>query len=190
MKVSSVREAIVGIVGWVQKPMKVLAGKRDQLGLETIVTQSTAATTPDLTAPTEEAPELGHVVAAGVNISEGLHWLEDGVHVIRSSEFDLMGQGDDLDEAVDSFVGQALDLLWYFNEEIERGEATDHEIRLAGVLGGRLAQAYRHVSEERAGEEKQREPFITLSFGRRHKRQRLNAWLSHPTGNYSQHSNG
>jgi hypothetical protein len=189
MKVSVVREAIVGIVAWVQKPMKVLAGRRERLGPETIVTQSTAATTRDIGAPTEEAPEHGRVVAAGVTVSDGVHWLEDGVHVIRSSEFDLMGQGDDLDDAVTDFIGQALDLLWYLNGEIERDEATDHEIRLAGVLGARLAQAYRQVSEEREAREKQREPFRALSFGRRHKRQRLNAWLSHPTGNYSHQSN-
>jgi hypothetical protein len=185
MNVGSVRAAIVGIVGWVQKPMKVLARGRERLGLETIVTQSTAATTHDVGAPTEEAPEHGRVVAAGVTVSEGMHWLEDGVHVIRSSEFDLMGQGDDLDEAVGDFIGRALDLLWYLNGEIERGEATDYEIRLAGVLGARLAQAYGQVSEDREARGKQREPFIALSFGRRHKRQRLNAWLSHPTDNYS-----
>jgi hypothetical protein len=189
MNVGSVRKAIVGIVAWVQKPMKVLPKRRERLGPETIVTQSTAATTHDIGIPTEDAPEPGRVVAAGATVSEGLHWLEDGSHVIRSSEFDLMGQGDDLDEAVDDFIGQALDLLWYLNGEIERNEASDYEVRLAGVLGGRLAQAYRRVNEDREAEEKQREPFIALSFGRRHKRQRLNAWLSHRTGNYSQHSN-
>jgi len=168
--------------------MKVLAGRRKRLGLETIVTQSTAATTRDIGAPTEEAPDLGRVVAAGVTLSEGMHWLEDDAHVIRSSEFELIGEGDDLDEAVRSFIGHALDLLAYLTEEIERGEATDQEVRVAGVLGARLAQAYRQVSEDREAQDKQREPFIALSFGRRHKRQRLNAWLSHPTGNYSHQS--
>jgi hypothetical protein len=67
-----------------------------------------------------------------------MHWLEDDAHVIRSSEFELIGEGDDLDEAVRNFVGHALDLLAYLNEEIERGEATDHEVRVAGVLGARL----------------------------------------------------
>jgi hypothetical protein len=153
-----------------------------------IVTQSTAATAREVDAPTEEAPDLGCVVAAGVTLSEGMHWLEDGAHVIRSSEFELIGEGDDLDEAVRSFIGHALDLLAYLTEEIERGEATDHEIRVAGVLGSRLAQAYRKVSEDREAQEKQREPFIALSFGRRHKRQRLNEWLSHPIGNYSHQS--
>ena len=192
MNVSFVREAIVkarlGIVAWVQRPMKVLAGRRKRLGPETIVTQSTAATTRDIGAPTEEAPDLGRVVAAGVTLSEGMHWLEDDAHVIRSSEFELIGEGDDLDEAVRSFIGHALDLLAYLTEEIERGEATDQEVRVAGVLGARLAQAYRQVSEDREAQDKQREPFIALSFGRRHKRQRLNAWLSHPTGNYSHQS--
>jgi hypothetical protein len=190
MNVSPVRKAIVGIVARVQKPMKVLPRRRERQGPETIVMQSTAATTHDIGIPTEDAPELGRVVAAGAIVSEGMHWLEDGVHVIRSSEFDLMGQGDDLDEAVDDFVGEALDLLWYLNGEIERNEASDYEVRIAGVLGARLAQAYRQVSEDRETQEKQREPFIALSFGRRHKRQRLNAWLSHLTGNYSQQSNG
>jgi hypothetical protein len=103
MKVNSVREAIAGLAVWVQKPMRVVAGRRARPGPETIVTQSTAAMRRDIGAPTEEAPELGRVVAAGVTVSEGLHWVEDGVHIIRSSEFDLMGQGDDLDEAVADF---------------------------------------------------------------------------------------
>ena len=130
------------------------------------------------------------MVAAGITLSEGMHWLEGGAHVIRSSEFELIGEGDDLGEAVRNFVGHALDLLAYLNDEIERGEATDHEVRVAGVLGARLGQAYRQVSEDREAEGKQRERFIKLSFARRHKRQRLNAWLSHPTGNYSHPSDG
>ena len=133
---------------------------------------------------------MGRVVAAGITLSEGMHWLEDGAHVIRSSEFELIGEGDDLDEAVRNFVGHALDLLTYLNEEIERGEATDHEVRVAGVLGARLGQAYRQVSEDREAEGKQRERFIKLSFTWRHKRQRLNVWLSHPPGNYSHPSDG
>jgi len=192
MNLSFVREAIVkaqlGIVAWVQRPMKVLAGGGNRREPETIVTQSTAAKTRDIGAPTEEAPDFGRVVAAGVTLSEGMHWLEEGAHVIRSSEFELIGEGDDLDEAVRSFIGHALDLLAFLTEEIERGEATNHEVRVAGVLGARLAQAYRQVSEDREAQENQRGPFIALSFGRRHKRQRLNAWLSHPTGNYSHRS--
>jgi hypothetical protein len=77
-------------------------------------------------------------VVAGVTVSEGLHWLEDGVHVIRSSEYDLMGQGDDLHEAVRDFVGQAFDLFAYLTAEIEQRDATDHELRMAAVLGSRL----------------------------------------------------
>lgn len=75
---------------------------------------------------------------AGVTASEGLHWLEDGVHVIRSSEFDLMGQGDELHVAVRDLVGQAFDLFAYLTAEIEQGDATDHELRMAAVLGSRL----------------------------------------------------
>jgi hypothetical protein len=192
MKFRLTRQAIakhpLGIVGWVRSSIAVLAERRAQAASEKIVTQSTAATTREVGVPTEEAPDPGRVVAAGVTLSEGMHWLEDGAHVIRSSEFELIGEGDDLDEAVRSFIGHALDLLAYLTEEIERGEATDHEVRVAGVLGARLAQAYRQVSEDREAQEKQREPFIALSFRRRHKRQRLNAWLSHPTGNYSHQS--
>jgi hypothetical protein len=189
MNVSSVREAIgrssLGIVVFVRKSIAALTERRGRPGPQTIVTQSPAATTHEIGVPTEEAPDLGRVIAAGVTLSDGMHWLEDDAHVIRSSEFELIGEGDDLDEAVRNFVGHALDLLAYLNEEIERGEATDHEVRVAGVLGARLGQAYRQVSEDREAEGKQRERFIKLSFGRRHKRQRLNAWRSHPTGNYS-----
>lgn len=152
--------------------------------------QSPLATKHDVGLPTEEAPELGRVVAAGITLSEGTHWLEDGAHVIRSSEFELMGEGEDLDDAVRDFIGHALDLVSYLTAEIERGEATDHEIRVAGVLGARLAQAYQQVTADREEQDKRREPLIALSLGRRHKRQRLNAWLSHHTGNYSQQSRG
>jgi hypothetical protein len=186
----TIRKSTLGIVGLVHKSIAVVAERRRRPRPQMIVTQSTATTTQSVGTPTEEAPDVGRVVAAGVTLSEGMHWLEDGAHVIRSTEFELIGEGDDLDEAVRNFVGHALDLLAFLNDEIERGEATEHEVRVAGVLGARLGQAYRQVSEDREATAKQRERSTRLSFARRHKRQRLNAWHSHPTGNYSHPSDG
>ena len=150
--------------------------------------QSSVATTQASALPTEDVPEYGRVTTAGIVLSEAAHWIEEGAHVIRSSEFELIGEGDDLEEAVRDFVGHALDLVDYLKTEIERGEATEREVRVAGLLGARLGQAYRQVAAEQEELERQRDRFIAISWRRRHKRQRLNAWLSRRSSAYSQTS--
>lgn len=64
-------------------------------------------------APTEATPDLGRITAFGVVVSEAQHWVEDGIHVLRSTEFDLVAGDADFQRAVDLFGEKTQDLFWY-----------------------------------------------------------------------------
>ena len=64
---------------------------------------------------TEENAERGTI---GVQVGDHLvaisgveHWVDDGLHVFRSVEFDCMAEGEDLSKAVVAFVENAEDLF-------------------------------------------------------------------------------
>jgi hypothetical protein len=140
---------------------------------------------------TEEAPEHGCLGIFDVILSSANRWMENGVHVIRSTEFELVGEGESLQDAVQDFVGHAIDYQSYLATLIEREEATEHEIRVAGQLGPRLARAYeataRHLNDGLAEAIDRRRrfetPLFTLHWGRRRSRQPAHVW--HPSPNTS-----
>jgi hypothetical protein len=93
--------------------------------------------------PSESHPEVGSVALHGVAVSAAVYFLgEDGEHVVRSTEFDLYGDGDDLQEALAQFVGVASDYLGYIAEEAGAGDATEYELRQGVLLGRRLSDGY------------------------------------------------
>src|SRR4051812_31902391 len=56
---------------------------------------------------TPDSPEGGRVHIFEVTLSEGELWIDEDAYFIRSTEFELSGQGDTLDEAVEDFIGHA-----------------------------------------------------------------------------------
>lgn len=91
-------------------------------------------------APTEENPERGEIRHRlyGIQLCAVEHWLEDGLHVIRAADFDLMAVDEDHAQAVHKFVEEAYSLEAALRDLIERKEATlpeaDLYIRLAGPI--------------------------------------------------------
>jgi hypothetical protein len=93
--------------------------------------------------PSESHPELGSVALYGVAVSAAVYFLgEDGEHVVRSTEFDLHGDGDDLQKALAQFDGVASDYPGYIAEDAAAGDATEYELRQGVLLGRRLSDAY------------------------------------------------
>lgn len=95
---------------------------------------SATAHEPAPAVPTEAAPEFGDVSVGGVVISSVDHWVADGLHVFRSLEFDLVAEHEDELRAVELFIDNAADLVFYLTDLIRERQATENEIETASLL--------------------------------------------------------
>jgi hypothetical protein len=95
-----------------------------------------------------EAPDTGQVCAHGVRLSSAVHWVEDGEHIIRSTEFDLIASGPTLDDAVNAFVDNAEDHVRFIGDLVRQERATEHEVEVASTLMQRFLTAYEHMEDE------------------------------------------
>jgi hypothetical protein len=97
-------------------------------------------------APTAEVPELGVIaIAVGgsvVPISQVEHWVEDGLHVFRSTEFDCMATDEDLCKTVEAFIETAEDLYRFYDDLVDAERATPDEVRTLAVLSRRFYDVY------------------------------------------------
>jgi hypothetical protein len=91
--------------------------------------------------PTEAEPLFGEVQAFGVGLSLAERWVEDGVHIFRSLEFDVVAGDEDFDLAVDHFV-RKLENLWTYLSEAEELSENENETFL------RLAPRFHNVFKE------------------------------------------
>ena len=107
------------------------------------------------TATSETNAEAGCVVAENVPISQAEAWLEDGVYIVRSTEFDLLAEDEDFSEALSLFINRAADYAVILSELISSHEATEDEERLAGILSRRLIAAFM-AAEERSRRKQRR----------------------------------
>lgn len=112
--------------------------------------------------PTEGTPETGDISVSGVVISSVDHWVEDGLHVFRSREFDLLVEDEDEFQAVAVFIESATDLVFHLTDLIREKQATEHEVELASLLVPRFMNIWQ--DNERALHEAQRR---ILNFPRR-----------------------
>ena len=122
---------------------------------------------------TEGAPDPGCAVSFGILVSEGEHWVEEGVHVIRSTEFDVIAGDPDFDRALDQFVDKHED-LWGYLSGLE--ELTDNENETFLKLAPRFLAIHRELERR---EEERRKRRISVSFGafrRRHRGNTLHGW--------------
>jgi hypothetical protein len=96
------------------------------------------------TAISEETAEHGCVLASashgGVRhlLSHADAWREGGVYVIRSSEFDVIAEHENFDQALDMFVTWLIDRAGQFAELVGGGEATEDERQTFAVLSARV----------------------------------------------------
>ncbi|HWD86136.1 MAG TPA: hypothetical protein VG321_10320 [Solirubrobacteraceae bacterium] len=109
----------------------------------------TARRDTDLKALTEATAEQGCVTTAGgVVVAKAERWFEDGVHVIRSTEFDLIAEDEDAEKVIEVFVDNAVDLAIALNELQADGKITEDESRVLNLLSQRFFEAAR--ASERA----------------------------------------
>jgi hypothetical protein len=104
--------------------------------------------------PTEDAPEVGVIrIAVGdqaVELSTVEHWVEDGLHVFRSTEFDCIAEGKDLASAVVTFIESAEDLFRLLDDLLDAGRATDDETRTLVKLSRRFFEVSEAMEQEEA----------------------------------------
>jgi hypothetical protein len=116
------------------------------------------------TAPHVDAPEYGVVCLHGVPIAKAAHWIEDGDHVLRGLEFDLIVGAPSLEEAVVKFLESAEDFADHLSELGEE-RVTHDEVETVLALYHRFTDAYK------AGESYYRRHILRLAvqriFGRR-----------------------
>lgn len=94
--------------------------------------------------PTEENPELGAVRFEEVPITEAEHWVEDGLHVFRSTEFDVTAAAPDEWEAARKLLRNVEDYGQHL-VAIGADELTVEEARVALTILERFLQGYRNA---------------------------------------------
>lgn len=128
--------------------------------------------------PTKESPEHGAICLKGVVLSEVAYWVEDGDHVFRSTEFDLIAGDPDRDAAIGKFVDYARDLVGLYTD-LDIEEVTPAELEIAMTLVSRLNAAYQQVTDELEAERRRLVVFPRL----RNREHRTTGWYrrSRPT---------
>jgi len=133
---------------------------------------------PEQEQPTQEHPWEGQVEDHDVVLSTGFRYIDpDGTHVIRSDEFDLMGLGPSLQEAVDDFEQNLYEYVFHLAMLVEEQQATDRELGVANLLTQRLMQVVINHHRERTAEQ----PFWKLLLAsRRQPERRTREWAEKP----------
>lgn len=117
---------------------------------------------------TEESPEYGFVTALDIVISAAEHWIEDGVHVLRSTEFDVTAGDPDFRTAIEVF-GQKTEDLWAYLGELDGLTENENETFLV------LAPRFREVLQElERREQVRRRKIVSVTLRRR--RDHLRDW--------------
>lgn len=88
--------------------------------------------------PVSESPEEGVLTFYGVEVFPALYWVEDGDHVFRSTEFDLLAADRDQYVAIQKFIEMAEDLAGYYSDLTKAGRATEAEADIALEILSRI----------------------------------------------------
>lgn len=109
---------------------------------------------------TEASPEHGRIVAFDTIVSFAEHWEEDGIHILRSLDFDVTSGDADFQKAVDQFVEKAED-LWSYLSGLET--ISDNENEMFLKMAPRFLEIYKELERREA---KRRESIVSINFGR------------------------
>ncbi|HTA98685.1 MAG TPA: hypothetical protein VK730_13715 [Solirubrobacteraceae bacterium] len=94
------------------------------------------------TATSEESADLGRVSVSARGeqcvLSDAAAWLEDGVFVIRSTEFDVMAEDEDFKEALDLFANRIFDYADMLGTLVSDNRATPAERETLADLSSRV----------------------------------------------------
>jgi hypothetical protein len=91
----------------------------------------------------------GRLINHGVTITRGVCWADGSNFVFRSTEFDVLGEADDPQTALNIFVESMYDHLESLYELVRQDEATDHEFQEFLTLSERYFEATRRHEAER-----------------------------------------
>jgi hypothetical protein len=98
---------------------------------------------------TEQTAELGCILTPqGVTLALAERWYEDGLHVIRSTEFDLIAEHEDPATVVDIFVDNLVDYALGLSELQVSGDITEHEQQTLALIAPRFYEAARQTDLE------------------------------------------
>lgn len=117
-------------------------------------------TRPDAQPFTEAAPEYGRIMVFDKIVSFAEHWEEDGIHVLRSLDFDVTAGDADFQQAVDQFVEKAED-LWSYLSGLETISDNENEMFLR--MAPRFLAIYKELERR---EKSRRERVISINFAR------------------------
>lgn len=139
----------------------------------------------ELGIPSEVQPEEGVVNICGVLLLEGRRWQEDGAHFIVSTESEVRGQGDDLQEAIEDFVNHAIELSHHLAAQVREGNATDTETQVHALLAERIADVMAAIE---MSETRRRDAMMQLLRLRRRRFREANTWRRAPLSHSRPHS--
>lgn len=116
------------------------------------------------TATTEETADYGCVLGMIGDyrqlLSHADAWHEEGVYIVRSTEFDVMAEHEDFDQALDKFVTWLFDYADRLAELVSAEKATDDEHTTFTTLSARLLplahEAERHREDQRHTQRRRR----------------------------------
>jgi len=108
----------------------------------------------------EASPEYGCVMVFDTIVSFAEHWEEDGTHVLRSLDFDVVAGNEDFQRAIDQFVEKSED-LWSYLSGLET--ISDNENEMFLKMAPRFLNIYKELERREAS---RRESIISINFGR------------------------
>lgn len=105
------------------------------------------------TATSEQAADEGCVLVQGPHrdyvLSNAIAWREGATYVIRSSEFDVLAEDEDFNEALDVFICRLLDYTSLLHEQVEAEQATPEESKAFAELATRFFPLVQATQQER-----------------------------------------
>jgi hypothetical protein len=132
--------------------------------------------------PTEDHAEKGYVGLHPVFLSQSERWVEeDGSNVIRSTEFDVFGEGATLDEAVQSFLIALFEFRQMLAGLSQEHRLTDHEAEMLAKLDERVTEVWTLIVDEEWNR-----PLFNVKWPWRHRQQRKGWYPGSKLGNSSQ----
>lgn len=83
----------------------------------------------------------------GAMLSGAAYWFEDGLHVFRSTEYDVIAADEDKDTAARIFVEKSEDYGKFLAEP--EGQPTFEDLGVATLIMSRLIQGYEAILAKR-----------------------------------------
>lgn len=91
-------------------------------------------------------PEFGEIGVDGLTLSAVAYWQEDGMHVFRSTEYDVIASNENKQVAILAFVQQSED---YANFLASFGEHTVEDLTISTMILRRLLDIHERAQEHR-----------------------------------------